>query len=105
MLKKKERIPRKVFNTVFPQAKVLYRGSFFMVRKAESPVFQASVVISKKVAKKATERNSIKRNLYRLLAEYKKNHPNTTGLYIHHIHKKPIQNKDIYDDFQKVYPQ
>ncbi len=103
MLKKKERISRKVFNTVFSQAKVLYRGSFFIIKKSQSPDFQASVVISKKVAKKATERNYIKRSLYHCISQYKKKNPDISGIYIYIIQKKPIQISDLHHDFQKAF--
>jgi ribonuclease P protein component len=107
MLKKKERISRKAFSTVFTQSKVVYRGSFFIVKKQENTEkttqFQASVVISKKIAKKATERNYLKRILYNLIAQYKKNNLLFSGTYIFIYQKKPLSFTDLQNDFKKNF--
>ena len=105
MLLKKERIPRKKFNELFKNSKILSRGSFFVVRGSESPTFSAAVVISKKIAKKATERNHIKRMMYALISgknkENKAQNKSSTGSYIIIFQKKPIQFNDLKADFDE----
>jgi ribonuclease P protein component len=102
MLKKKERISRKKFNELFKNSKIISRGSFFMLRKHPDDVFTAAVVVPKKIAKKATERNHIKRLTYSLIAEKIKQQSGVVGSYIFIFQKKPIQIKDIQGDFEKI---
>ncbi len=103
MLKKPERISRKTFNEAFTRSKVVSRGSFFVVKMAQSLIFQGSVVVSKKVAKKATERNYIKRVVYNLLSEYKKKNPSLVGIHIIIVQKKPIQYSDLLSEFNTQF--
>lgn len=103
MLKKTQRISRKSFNEAFARSKVISRGSFFMVKKLENQGFQASVVVSKKVAKKATERNYIKRVIYTLFQDYLKTHPDYTGTYILIVQKKPLEYKELLADFNTQF--
>lgn len=103
MLKKTERIPRKTFNEVFTRSKVVSRGSFFVVKMVPNLIFQCSVVVSKKVAKKATERNYIKRVLYTLISQYKKQNPSFLGTYIVIFQKKPIHYADLLNEFNTQF--
>ncbi len=107
MLKKKEKISRKVFNEIFNTSRVISRGSFFMVKKAINPLkdneFHASVVISKKIAKKAHERNYLKRCLYSLIQQHKKMNPLFLGTYICIYQKKPIKMHDLQVDFDTQF--
>ncbi len=104
MLSKKERISRKKFNELFKNSKILSRGSFFVVRGVKSGTFSAAVVISKKIAKKATERNHIKRMMYSLISQKSKENKaqigSTSGSYIVIFQKKPIRFADLKADFE-----
>ncbi len=102
MLKKKERISRKKFNELYKNSKITSRGSFFMVRTHPGGSFLASVVVPKKIAKKATERNYLKRLTYFLLLERRKQGVLKSGSYILVFQKKPIQSKDLISDFEKI---
>ena len=83
----------------FSVSRVVSRGAFFVVRKAQNDTFQASVVVSKKIAKKATERNSIKRTLYALLSQHNKEHPENKGLFMVILQKKPTHTSELRADF------
>ncbi len=102
MLKKKERISRKKFNELYKNSKITSRGSFFMVRKHSDETFSAAVVVPKKIAKKATERNHLKRVTYSLITEKIKKQAGIVGCYIFVFQKKPIKPSDIRADFEKV---
>lgn len=102
MLPKKERISRKKFNELFTQSKIFSRGSFFVVKTTAEDGFRAAVVVSKKVAKKATERNRIKRQLYALISAKKRAIPSLSGSYIFLFQKKPLTFADIEVDFQRI---
>jgi ribonuclease P protein component len=103
MLQKKERIPRKKFNEIFTTSKILSRGSFFVVRGIKNTDFAVSVVVPKKIAKKATERNYIKRIMYFLISQKNKENKQKNliieGKYIIIFQKKPINFADLKKEF------
>ena len=68
MLAKLNRIPRLIFGDVLTSGKRIH-GNNSTIVISQSPIFKCSVVVSKKVAKKAHERNRIKRRLYALVRE------------------------------------
>lgn len=104
MLPKEEKISRKNFSTVFKHSKTISRGSFFVLKKQETPKFSFSVVISKKVAKKATERNYLKRITYNLCKDIKHKTPNFSGSFVLVFQKKPESFKDFKNDVEKNFP-
>jgi ribonuclease P protein component len=63
MLKKKERLTRKEFDRSFSIGKRLH-GSFVQLIFSPSESFHCSVVVGKKVSKKAVERNRLRRRVY-----------------------------------------
>ncbi len=104
MLPKKEKIPRKNFSTVFKHSKTVSRGSFFVLKKQENPHFSVAVVVSKKVAKQATERNYIKRITYELFKDIKQRFPVFSGSFIVVFQKKPESFKLLKNDVEKNFP-
>lgn len=70
MLSKNERLGRSQFSDYFASGKRSH-GVFCTLIVSPAPHFMAAVVVSKKVAKKAHERNSIRRRLYAILSAYK----------------------------------
>lgn len=101
MLPKKEKISRKDFATVFKHSKTVSRGSFFVLKRQETAHFSLSVVISKKVAKKATERNYLKRIAYELFREIKKKKPSLVGSFIFMFQNKPESFNLLKNDVEK----
>jgi len=76
MLPKKNRIPRKDFPTDSRQGfrvfSPLFSAVFYKTTKPESHI---SVVVSKKTAKNAVTRNSLRRRFYSVVAEYLTKNP------------------------------
>jgi len=66
MLKKKERLTRHEFDRFFSVGKRLHTAHFQLIY-APSPTFHGSVVVGKKVYKKAVDRNKLRRQVYALL--------------------------------------
>lgn len=67
MIPRKKRFTVALFNRVFARSRRMYaRGCLFLVgKKRGEPHF--SVVVGKKVSKKAVERNRLRRQLYELI--------------------------------------
>lgn len=88
MLPKKKRIDRKTFLAVLPKTRT-DSTPFFTIRSYKSETPKVSIVISKKIAKTAIQRNYIKRRIYKHISKdlpYK-----TIMIFV----KKPLENKDI----------
>jgi ribonuclease P protein component len=63
MLKKTERLTRKEFDQFFSTGKRLH-SPYLQLIYAPHDTFHGSVVVGKKVAKKAIDRNTLRRRLY-----------------------------------------
>ena len=72
MLSRKNKLSREQFNFLLKQRKKKITTTCGVFSYKESPVdgFRTSVVVSKKVAKKAHERNYIKRVFYTFFSKY-----------------------------------
>jgi ribonuclease P protein component len=70
MLSKEERLGRRDFSRYFASG-TRFHSPHLTLSYTAAPTLQASVVVSKKVAKKAHERNTIRRRLYAALAKEK----------------------------------
>ena len=71
MLKKNERLDRPAFSRYFSQGKRIH-GSYITNITSPAETFFCSVVVGKKVSKKAHQRNLLKRKLYSLVEVLKK---------------------------------
>jgi ribonuclease P protein component len=80
MLPKSQRLSRRAFEGYFRSGR-RYHSDTLTVVYTPHTTFKAAVVVAKKVAKQAHERNTIRRRLYTALAHFKKN-SQTTGVYI-----------------------
>jgi ribonuclease P protein component len=80
MLKKTERLNRLVFSNHFSKGKRTY-GLYTTIIYSPSEGFLSSVVVSKKVSKKAPVRNTIRRRVYGIIEKLKKDY-NLVGAYI-----------------------
>lgn len=73
MLPRKHRVTRAEFDTLLRPDFQLHSPTFRVaVIKKENPSLQATVIASKKVAKKAHDRNLITRHVYNILHDNKK---------------------------------
>lgn len=70
MLKRKERLDSKLFTYTFKQGKRLNKEHITAIFLPETS-FKASVVVSKKIEKRAVKRNLWRRRVYSLLREVK----------------------------------
>ena len=70
MLPKKKRVTKELFQTVIKSGGTL-SGSFFVFRYIKQKYPQYAFVVSKKIAKKAVDRNKLRRRGYSVLNNYK----------------------------------
>ncbi len=81
MLPQKERLTRDQFNRSFSVGKRMNLPYLQLIVDTTSESFHGSIVVSKKVYKKAVERNRLRRQLYSVLSTFHKNTKNTS-IYI-----------------------
>ena len=80
MLAKKERLTREEFNRFFVSGKRFHSGMMQLVHAPHNS-FHASVVVSKKVERRAVKRNKLRRQVYDIVRRAK-THEGLTGVYI-----------------------
>jgi len=85
MLPKKERLSREEFNRFFSVGKRFSAPSLQVVY-VSNPTFHASVVVPKKVAKRAVVRNKIRRRIYDIVRR----------------HKSVLENRGVFIFFTKT---
>lgn len=81
MLKKSERLTKKQFDSFFAQGKRFHFPYCTIVYTPQSDGFHGAVVVGKKVAKRAVDRNTIRRRVYSQLYSLVKE-TGRTGVYI-----------------------
>lgn len=69
MLSKKKRVTKDIFQTILKKGNIV-SGSFFLFRYIKQTTPQYAFVVSKKIAKTAVKRNSLRRNGYNILRKY-----------------------------------
>ncbi len=91
MLSQGARIDTKTFKEVFPRGHSLFSKNISLRVSPVSPngpaIARFAVVVSKKIDKRATKRNSMRRRIYTLVGEVIKNKPIKPGFYIFLIQK------------------
>ena len=80
MLRSHSRLSRELFLATFKKSK-RFPGVGFQLLYSPGALFQASVVVAKKIAPLAVTRNYIRRRVYSFLREYKEK-SSITGKYI-----------------------
>lgn len=73
MLRKKERLKRKEFDRFFSTG-TRYHSSALQVVYTPHNSFHASVVVPKKIVRKAVQRNKLRRRIYDILRNLNKEH-------------------------------
>ncbi len=82
MLPKSARLSRHEFSAVFTRPEKRAHFPEYSLYFSTSPTFKASVVAGKKVAKRAVDRNQLRRAVYGGLQAHLKSETNPTGHYI-----------------------
>lgn len=80
MLPKKNRVTTAEFNQYFTTRKRVH-GTYVQILYTPSTEFKAAAVVGKKVYKKAVDRNKLRRRMYHILAEQKKQ-LSITGVFL-----------------------
>lgn len=103
MFKKQYRLNTSGFKEVFNFGKTI-KTSLFLVKFKENTEKQArfSVVVSKKITKKALERNYLKRRFYHALKEVFKNLPKNDYIFILSSEIKDIQYKELIKKIKEL---
>lgn len=115
MLSRAHRISRRDFELVYKQKRTLFHEcvSFAYCKKKSPTPSQFTCVVSKKVARKAVQRNIIRRQVYGILAQYMKSinngymgvfyikkgfselsHQEKNNIVLHMLEKSHILNQD-----------
>lgn len=106
MLPKKERLSREEFNRFFSMGKRSHSPSFQCIYAPFSSL-HASVVVSKKIAGKAVDRNRIRRRIYDIVRHYRSD-TQLKGVFIFvakpDVRKISYQSlkEEIYSHLQKL---
>ena len=108
MLPRKKRLTKEAFSTHFSHGKRFHTPRYTVVYAAY-PTFHASVVVSKKVAKRAVIRNKLRRQIYAMLVSLNKVYT-YGGVWIVLVKQQsPIPSEEVYTEiegvFKKVYTQ
>ncbi|MFA6355166.1 MAG: ribonuclease P protein component [Candidatus Paceibacterota bacterium] len=80
MLPKKKRITKDIFQTILKKGSIV-SGSFFLFRYIKESNSRYVFVVSKKIAKTAIQRNSLRRRGYNILRQY--NLKNCAGIFFY----------------------
>jgi len=95
MLLKKKRVTKELFQTVLKSGNTL-SGSFFIFRYIKQSTPQYAFVASKKIAKRAVDRNKLRRQGYNSLNSLPLK--NYLGVFFYKKHPKNASFKDIKED-------
>lgn len=103
MFSRKHRLSKKAFSTVFTQGKRFFAG-FVLIYTLKTPSKEEyAVVVPKKVAKRAVDRNRIKRQVTGILEDLLKGHSTNTSVVVM-VKKELLDAKraEILADLQSV---
>lgn len=103
MLPKKERLTRDQFSRSFSVGKRIHLPYLQLIVDSTSESFHGSVVVSKKVYKKATDRNALRRKLYAIMSVfYKQNISKATCIIIVKPNIKEISRLKLSEDLKEL---
>ena len=102
MLKKKERLTRDLFNRSFSVGKRYHSPALQLIVDANGS-FHGSVVVGKKIYKKAVDRNKLRRQLYAVLYTFhKSNQTEKTYIFIAKPAIKNMTRKAFVTELQEM---
>jgi ribonuclease P protein component len=99
MLSKKKRVTKELFQTVLKTGNTI-SGSFFIFRYLKQNQPQYAFVSSKKVAKRAFERNKLRRYGYNSIRSY--NLKNYVGIFFYKKTPKNTELKEVKEDIYSI---
>ena len=103
MLPQKERLSRELFNRSFSVGKRIHLPYLQLIVDSTSSSFHGSVVVSKKVYKKATDRNKLRRQLYAIMSTFYREHVSkATCIIIVKPNIKEVPRLKIREDLQEL---
>ena len=104
MFKKSYRLNTSLFKEVFTFGET-YKTNLFLVKFKKNNIKHSrfSVVVSKKIIKKAHERNQIKRRMYHALKEVYNNYPVYDYVFILNSKIKDIQYKELLNILKELH--
>lgn len=100
MIPKRQKLTRSLFNEVFLVGKNI-NTEFFRVKKRKSDSQKYSVVISKKILKKATERNEFKRFFYNTIKDLDFKPENAEYIFISQKNLKQAKKEEVKKDIEE----
>lgn len=98
MLKKKERLTKKEFDRFFSSGRRLHSPFFTLVHTKDVP-FHGSVVVGKKIFKRAVSRNQLRRRLYNILYRLSRE-KHLEGVYI--VLTRPPAAKASFEELKSA---
>ena len=103
MFRKSSRLNTSDFKEVFNFGKTL-KTPLFLIKTKQNNLKNSryAVVVSKKISKKATERNHIKRRFLNALQENKEKFPVSDYVFILNSFVKDIQYKDLLTHLKEI---
>ncbi|MEN9921434.1 MAG: Ribonuclease [Candidatus Parcubacteria bacterium] len=103
MFKKSYRLNTSLFKEVFNFGNTIKNNYFLIkIKKNELKHSRFSIVVSKKVAKKAHERNYLKRKVFHALKEIYKEMPVFDYIFILNSQTKDLQYKDLIKKLKEI---
>lgn len=97
MLRKSRRLRAEEVRLVIKTGKSLREGSLSLTYMPYTGSYRAAVVVSKAVAKKATERNRIRRAMYRALAQISPKSSEMAVFFVQKIPQSPLTPAFLID--------
>ncbi len=101
MLKKRFKLNTSEFKEVFNFGKTT-RHSLFLLKTKDNtlPYSRFAVVVSKKIAKKAVDRNYIKRKFFHVIESILINYPKADYIFVLNSSVKDLQYKDLLNNLK-----
>lgn len=99
MLPRKKRVTKELFNLIMKKGKVT-QGSLFLFRYISQPSPQYAFVVPKNIAKKATQRNSLRRRGYSAISSNEVK--GSAGVFFYKKEGKEASFEEISSDIKSI---
>lgn len=102
MISKKHRLTTQRFDAVFSRG-VVFRSKNFLIRALpDSPTPAFAVVVGKKIAKTAVQRNTFRRKVFQCLLRYVQEKKDAHGEYIFFLRSADISADELCDEIHRA---